>query len=145
MLVHVRCPNCGDMIAVPEGAHPGDLLECPNCAGHALRLTRAGQSWAATLAYHVSCPRCDNILTLPEDVKAGDTIHCCGRRDQGLQGTCGVLFSVRRPGPDHFHLLRIQKVNPGSSPRGQQLLEDCVKPSMIPADLLFRGHGHETQ
>ena len=80
MLVQVRCPDCGDMIAVLEGAHPGDLLECPNCAGHALRLTRAGQSWAATLAYHVSCPRCDNILTLPEDVKGGDTIHCCGRQ-----------------------------------------------------------------
>jgi len=78
--MRVRCPDCGDMIAVPEGARPGDLLECPNCAGHALRLRRDRQGWVATLAHRVSCPQCDDVLTLPENAKAGDTITCCGRR-----------------------------------------------------------------
>ena len=78
--MRVRCPDCGEMIPVPEGARPGHLLECPNCAGHALRLRQDGGRWAATLAYRVSCPHCDDVVTLPEDVKAGDTIDCCGRQ-----------------------------------------------------------------
>lgn len=76
----IRCPDCGEMVPVPEGARSGDLLECPNCAGHALRLRRDGESWAATLSCRVSCPQCDDVVTLPEDAKAGDTIDCCGRR-----------------------------------------------------------------
>jgi hypothetical protein len=68
------------LIDVPEEARPGDLLECPNCAGHALRLKRDGPGWTATLAHRVSCPQCDDLLTLPEHAKAGDTITCCGRQ-----------------------------------------------------------------
>jgi len=63
----------------PE-ARPGDLLDCPNCAGHALRLTREDGRWGAMLAHRVSCPSCDEMLTLPEGVRAGDTVECCGRR-----------------------------------------------------------------
>ena len=76
----VRCPDCGEVVSVPEGAKPGDLVECPNCAGHVLRLRRDDGRWAATLAHRVSCPSCDEVLTLPDEVKAGDTIDCCGRR-----------------------------------------------------------------
>jgi DNA-directed RNA polymerase subunit RPC12/RpoP len=76
----IRCPDCGERLAVPDGARPGDLLECLNCAGHALRLKRDAGRWAATLAYRVSCPNCDQVLTLPESVKAGDPITCCGRQ-----------------------------------------------------------------
>ena len=76
----VRCPDCGEIVSVPEGAKAGDLVECPNCAGHALRLRWGGERWAATLAYRVSCPSCDDVLTLPNDAKAGDTIDCCERR-----------------------------------------------------------------
>ena len=76
----VRCPDCGEMIAVPAAAQPGDLLECPNCAGHALRLRWDDARWAAALAYRVSCPSCDDVLTLPDDLEAGDTIECCGRQ-----------------------------------------------------------------
>ena len=65
---------------MPAGAKAGDLVECPNCAGHALRLKREAGSWMATLAYRVSCPTCDEVLTLPENTKAGDVIECCGRR-----------------------------------------------------------------
>jgi formylmethanofuran dehydrogenase subunit E len=76
----VRCPDCGEIVSVPAEAQPSDLVECPNCAGHALRLWWAGGRWVATLAHRVSCPRCDEVVTLPDDAKAGDTVECCGRR-----------------------------------------------------------------
>jgi len=78
--MRVHCPDCGDLIDVPDGARPGDLLECPNCAGHTLRLKQDGSGWSATLAHRVSCPRCDDVLTLPANAKAGDTITCCGQQ-----------------------------------------------------------------
>ena len=76
----VRCPDCGEEIELPSGVASGDLLDCPNCAGHALRIREEGGQWSATLAYRVSCPDCDAMLTLPEDVKAGDLIECCGQK-----------------------------------------------------------------
>lgn len=76
----VRCPDCGEGVAVPVEAEPGDLLECPNCAGHALRLTREDGWWAARLAHRVSCPTCNEMLMLRESAKAGDAVECCGRR-----------------------------------------------------------------
>jgi hypothetical protein len=78
--VKVRCPDCGEPIELPAGTRCGDLLDCPNCAGHALRVTEAEGQWFATLAYRVSCPDCERTVTLPEEVKAGDLIECCGRR-----------------------------------------------------------------
>ena len=75
----VRCPDCGALIALAEGTRSGDLLECPNCAGHALRVREEAGRWSATLAHRVSCPACDEVITLPDDVKPGDTIRCCGR------------------------------------------------------------------
>jgi hypothetical protein len=76
----VRCPDCDGLVAVPAGAQAGGVLECPNCAGHALRLKASDGQWTATLAYRVSCPSCDELVTLSEGAKAGDTIDCCGRR-----------------------------------------------------------------
>jgi uncharacterized paraquat-inducible protein A len=78
MLV-VRCPDCGALIELPEGTRSGDLVECPNCAGHALRVHEDAGRWSATLAYRVSCPECDEVMTLPDDVKPGDTVRCGGR------------------------------------------------------------------
>ncbi len=74
----VTCPDCGAVVDLPAEVQSGDLVECPNCAGHALRV-REGAGWSATLAYRVSCPACDEVMTLPDDVKAGDAVHCCGR------------------------------------------------------------------
>ena len=54
-------------------------MECPNCAGLALRVREGEGRWFATLAHRVSCPECDEVMTLPEAAKAGDTISCCGR------------------------------------------------------------------
>lgn len=76
----VRCPDCGDVLSVPADAQPGDIIECPNCAGHAVRLTKKDNHWAAMLAYRVTCPACERVLTLADGSKAGDLVECCGRR-----------------------------------------------------------------
>ena len=75
----VRCPDCGAPVALVGKTRSGDLIECPNCAGHALRIHEDAGRWFATLAHRVSCPSCDEIVTLADDVKPGDTIRCCGR------------------------------------------------------------------
>ena len=75
----MQCPDCGEALDLPAGVEAGDLIECPNCAGHALRVRKDGAHWSATLAHQVSCPTCDEIVTLPEDVKPGDTVRCCDR------------------------------------------------------------------
>ena len=75
----VACPDCGAQVAVSQGTRSNDLLECPNCAGHVLRVHDDAGRWFATLAYRVSCPGCETVFTLPDDVKPGDTIRCCGR------------------------------------------------------------------
>jgi DNA-directed RNA polymerase subunit RPC12/RpoP len=75
----VRCADCGALIDLPPGVQPGDLVDCPNCAGHALRVREDAGRWFATLAYRASCPDCNEVVTLPEDAKPGDTIFCCGR------------------------------------------------------------------
>lgn len=80
MAVTVRCPDCGETVTLPSGTRSGDLVDCPNCAGHALRVSEDGGSWVATLAYRVSCPTCEQAVTLPAGVKPGDLIECCGRR-----------------------------------------------------------------
>ena len=76
----VRCPDCADVVELPPGSRSGDLVECPSCADHVLRIREDGGQWVATLAHRVSCPACDALMTLPEDAKAGDMIGCCGRR-----------------------------------------------------------------
>jgi Zn finger protein HypA/HybF involved in hydrogenase expression len=76
----VRCPDCGAVVELADGVGSGDLVECPNCAGHALRVRQEGDRWVATLAHRVSCPECDELVTLPEDARAVDVIECCGRR-----------------------------------------------------------------
>ena len=78
--VHVvRCPDCGAVIELPAGVKSGDLVECPNCAGHLLRVRHDGSGWSATIAHRVSCPNCDTSMTLPEGANAGDLVTCCGR------------------------------------------------------------------
>jgi endogenous inhibitor of DNA gyrase (YacG/DUF329 family) len=79
--VEVRCPDCGAAVGLSDGVRPGDLVECPNCAGHALRVGwQEGGRWVATLAHRVSCPDCGAVVTLPDGARAGDVIECCGRR-----------------------------------------------------------------
>lgn len=75
----VSCPDCGAPVELPTGPRSGDVLECPNCAGLALRVREDGRHWSATVVYRVSCPGCEEVMTLPDSVKAGDTLQCCGR------------------------------------------------------------------
>lgn len=75
----VPCPDCGATIEIPRGVRSGSLLDCPNCAGLALRVREEGGRWSATLAHRVSCPGCEEVITLPEHVTAGDTVSCCGQ------------------------------------------------------------------
>ncbi len=78
-MTKVRCPDCGEMVEVPSDVRSDDVVECPNCAGHGLRVRGVGDAWVATLAHRVSCPDCEGLLTLPEGAKAGDLIECGGR------------------------------------------------------------------
>jgi hypothetical protein len=78
-MASVRCPDCGVLIDLPEGTRPRDSVECPNCAGHPIRVREDAGRWSARLAYRVSCPACDEVTTLAEEVKPGDIIRCCGR------------------------------------------------------------------
>lgn len=75
----VCCPDCGARVELPGGTRSGDLVECANCAGHALRVRQEGDRWAASLAHRVSCPDCDELIILPEGARAGDALSCCGR------------------------------------------------------------------
>lgn len=75
----VSCPDCGAVIDVPAGTQSGDLVDCPHCAGHALRVRDENGRWSATLAYRVSCPACEEVMPLPDAVKPGDMVECCGR------------------------------------------------------------------
>jgi len=76
----VRCPDCGEVVELPPNVKSGDLVDCPNCAGHALRVRAEGGRLVATLAHRVSCPDCGHLVTLLDGAKAGDLIECCGRR-----------------------------------------------------------------
>ena len=78
----VRCPDCGMAVPLPGGARPGELVECPHCAGLMLRLKGGPWAWTATIAHRVSCPSCDQPIVLPEGSRRGDVIECCGRRWQ---------------------------------------------------------------
>jgi endogenous inhibitor of DNA gyrase (YacG/DUF329 family) len=75
----VRCPDCGQDIPVPAGARSGDLIDCPNCAGLALRLKEYGGRWTAAIAHQVSCPDCQQTIVLSDTARAGDRVACCGR------------------------------------------------------------------
>lgn len=78
-MASIRCPDCGALIELPPSVRSGDLVECPDCAGHLLRVQGDAGLWSVTLAHRVSCPNCDELLTLPDDAKHGDLINCCGR------------------------------------------------------------------
>jgi endogenous inhibitor of DNA gyrase (YacG/DUF329 family) len=74
----VRCPDCGREVPVPPGSRTGDLLDCPGCAGLALRVREQGGGWTASIAHVVSCPRCERRVVLPETAAAGQVVQCCG-------------------------------------------------------------------
>jgi DNA-directed RNA polymerase subunit RPC12/RpoP len=52
-MTKVRCPDCSEMVELPQSVRSGDLVECPNCAGHVLRVREVRDAWGATLAHRV--------------------------------------------------------------------------------------------
>jgi uncharacterized paraquat-inducible protein A len=100
MMPIVRCPDCGALVELPGDVRSGDLVECPNCAGHALRVRQEGDRWVVTLAYRVSCPDCDDVITLPEHARDGDTVSCCGRTYR-LSFAYGVFAAEKAGGGPH--------------------------------------------
>ncbi|MEE8450190.1 MAG: hypothetical protein V3S39_11225 [Thermodesulfobacteriota bacterium] len=75
----VHCPDCNQLIILPEGVGPGDLIGCPDCAGLELRVKQRDGKLVAEEAARVSCPVCDKVLVLAEDVEPGAKITHCGR------------------------------------------------------------------
>jgi hypothetical protein len=95
----VRCPDCGANVALSPGMRPGDLVDCPNCAGHALRVRASGTGWTASLAHRVSCPACEAVIPLPESARAGDLHEHCGRRYR-LTWAHGAFAAEPDEGPE---------------------------------------------
>ena len=79
MMPWVRCPDCGATVDLEPGTESGAVVECPNCAGHGLRVYETDGGWSARLAHRVSCPDCAAVLILPDDARAGQVIRCCDR------------------------------------------------------------------
>ena len=79
MMPWVRCPDCGATVDLEPGTESGAVVECPNCAGHGLRVYETDVGWSARLAHRVSCPDCAAVLILPDDARAGQVIRCCDR------------------------------------------------------------------
>jgi len=92
----VRCPDCDAVIELPAGTVSGDLVDCPHCAGHLLRVRGAADTWSATLAPRVSCPRCEVVTTLPDGAKPGDLVACCGH-DYRLTFEFGAFAAEELP------------------------------------------------
>lgn len=73
------CPGCGKMIPVPAGTAPGDLIDCPYCAGIKLRLALEGGSEVLRLVQMVTCPACGERFPFDDDTPAGTRVELCGR------------------------------------------------------------------
>ena len=75
----VQCFDCNQLIPLPEGVGPGDLIGCPNCAGLELRIKQRDGKLVAEEVVKVSCPVCEKVLVLPEGVRPGAKITHCRR------------------------------------------------------------------
>lgn len=73
------CPGCEQSTDVPEGARPGDTIECAMCAGLKFRITRSGGSYKLAPVHLVSCPVCEARIEVPDNSAPGGRLRCCGR------------------------------------------------------------------
>lgn len=72
------CPGCGDSVSSVK-LHPGDIINCPNCANLTLKLGRKEGRLVLVEVPKASCPSCDRLLILPDNVQPGDLVQCCGK------------------------------------------------------------------
>ena len=75
----VRCFDCDQLIPLPKGVGPGDLISCPNCAGLELRIKEKNGKLVTEEVVKASCPVCGEVLVFPEGIKPGSKITHCGR------------------------------------------------------------------
>lgn len=74
------CPGCSSLIPVPNGAKPGDLIACENCAGARFRLVVEGGKEVLRLVQLVSCPACGEPVPVDDDTPEGTHVEHDGRR-----------------------------------------------------------------
>lgn len=68
------------MIPVPAETAPGDLIECPYCAGILLRLVIENGEESLRLVQLVTCPLCGERFPFDDDTPAGTIVELCGER-----------------------------------------------------------------
>ncbi len=71
------CPGCGKLISVPA-AGPGDLIDCPSCAGIQLRLAVEDGKEVLRLVQLVTCPACGERFPFDDDTPEGTLVELCG-------------------------------------------------------------------
>ncbi|MEE9240155.1 MAG: hypothetical protein V3U53_03090 [bacterium] len=72
------CPGCGKLISIPAAAGPGDLIDCPNCAGIQLRLAVEDGKEVLRLVQLVTCPACGERFPFDDDTSEGTLVELCG-------------------------------------------------------------------
>ena len=72
------CPGCGKLISVRAAAGPGDLIDCPNCAGIQLRLAVEDGKEVLRLVQLVTCPACGKRFPFDDDTPEGTLVELCG-------------------------------------------------------------------
>jgi len=70
----VFCPGCGQHIAVPPDARPGDLIDCENCAGVKFRLLEEAGREVLRLVQLIACPACGERIPVDDDTPEGAVI-----------------------------------------------------------------------
>ncbi len=73
------CPGCGKMISVPAEIMPGDLIDCPYCAGIKLRLVIDDGKEVLRLVQMVTCPACGERFPFDDNTPAGTVVELCGQ------------------------------------------------------------------
>ncbi|HBK80008.1 MAG TPA: hypothetical protein DDZ83_10110 [Nitrospinae bacterium] len=69
------CPTCGMMIPIPDGTRPGDMFECPNCAGIMLRLGEKNGEEVLLPVQMISCPSCGERIPIDEETPVGTAVR----------------------------------------------------------------------
>ena len=69
------CPVRRKMIPVLGGTKPGELIECPNCAGMMLRLFVEEGEEILRPVQLISCPGCGERIPIDEDTPAGTILR----------------------------------------------------------------------
>src|SRR5438552_485118 len=93
----VRCPDCRADVALPAGVRSGDLVECPNCAGPAIRVREECDRLSAALACQMAGSRVTLALLIVATLVVGTSIVL----DRFPEFTSDVLAHVMNSDAGH--------------------------------------------